>query len=738
LRKINEKDLAYFLNDEQSVHPNLEKTKQILVALAGNPNSGKTSLFNKLVGANQRVGNWAGVTVERYEGSTFYQDYQIKIIDLPGTYSLTTYSPEEVIARNFIVEEKPDVVINVLDSTNLERNLFLTTQLIDIQANLIVALNMIDEVESQETKIDFDQLEKLLGIHIVPTSAVKEIGIEELFQHVVDLYTGKIEAKHNKLIFSDLSEYLIEKLISIINTDKELSEKYYPRWLALKLLVNDKVIYEMMHSRPIWIKIHKVLEEAIQKVGKEFDSDPEMLLKEERYSFIRGAIKETVSYKPKTKRSTTEIIDSLLINRITGLPIFALFMWGIFQGTFRLGEIPMTWIESLFGELSTIAIKFIPDGIGRSIIVDGVIAGVGGVLVFLPNIMILFLALSFLEGTGYMARAAFVIDKVMHKFGLHGKSFIPMITGFGCSVPAFMATRTLKSESDRITTLLVIPFMSCGAKFPVYVLIAGTFFDHNSAGNVLFGIYLLGVVLALISARLMKSILFKDMSEPFVMELPPYRMPTFKTLMFQMWFRASQYLRKAGTIILFASVLIWLASNFPKNEKIEIKFQSEIQNVKRDNLISAQEKETKMQLLELKKNSAQLENSAVGQIGKMLEPLVQPLGFDWKLGISIVTGIAAKEIIVSTMGTLYALGDGENNSNALREKLLSNENYNKSVALAFLVFILLYIPCFAASIVFHREAGKWKWTLFYGVYTMSAAWIMAFITYNVSKLFFGN
>ena len=736
MKKIDEKDLAYFLSDEKVVHPKIEKPKQILVALAGNPNSGKTSLFNRLVGANQRVGNWAGVTVERYEGTTFHRDYQIKIIDLPGTYSLTTYSPEEVIARNFIVEEKPDVVINVLDSTNLERNLFLTTQLIDIQANLIVALNMIDEVESQETKIDFDQLEKLLGIHIVPTSAVKEIGIEELLDHVVDLYTGKIEAKHNKLVFSDLSEYLIDKLVSIIQTDKELSEKYFPRWLALKLLVNDKAIYDLIHNRPVWIKIHQVLEEAIHKVKVEHDSDPEMLLKEERYSFIRGAIKETVKFKPKTKRTATEIIDSLLINRITGLPIFALFMWGIFQLTFRLGEIPMTWIESLFSQLANLTIKIIPDGIGRSIIVDGVIAGVGGVLVFLPNIMILFLALSFLEGTGYMARAAFVIDKVMHKFGLHGKSFIPMITGFGCSVPAFMATRTLKSESDRITTLLVIPFMSCGAKFPVYVLIAGTFFDRNSAGNVLFGIYLLGVVLALISARIMKAVLFKDASEPFVMELPPYRLPTMRTLIFQMWFRASQYLRKAGTIILFVSVLIWLASNFPKNETIEQNYQKKISTIENDGAISKDEKETIIEKLQLEKNSLQLEHSAVGMIGKIIEPIVQPLGFDWKLGISIVTGFAAKEIIVSTMGTLFALGDGANNSNALREELLNTKNYNKSVALAFMVFILLYIPCFAASIVFHREAGAWKWTVFYGVYTLSAAWIMAFLTYNISKLFF--
>lgn len=735
MKKIKIKDLAFFLNNEPAIKPVVEKPKEILVGLAGNPNCGKTSLFNKLVGANQKIGNWAGVTVEKFEGSTFHKDYLIKIIDLPGTYSLTTYSPEELIARNFIVEEKPDVVINVVDSTNLERNLFLTTQLIDIQANLIVALNMFDEVEAQGTKIDIQQLEDLLGIHIVPTSAVKETGIEELLDHVVDLYTNKIVAKHNKLVFSDLSESFIEKISNIIKTDEELSSKYVPRWLALKLLVNDKDIYAMMHGRPIWIKIHQVIEEAIKRVKIEQNTDPELLLKEERYAFIRGAIKETVKYKSKTKRTTTEIIDGLLINRITGLPIFVLFMWLIFQITFRLGEIPMSLIESLFGELSALVLKIVPVGIGRSILVDGVIAGVGGVLVFLPNIMILFLALSFLEGTGYMARAAFVIDKVMHKFGLHGKSFIPMITGFGCSVPAFMATRTLKSESDRITTLLVIPFMSCGAKFPVYVLVAGTFFDQNSAGNVLFGIYLLGIIIAFISARLMKSILFKDVSEPFVMELPPYRMPTLKTLLFQMWFRASQYLRKAGTIILFASVLIWFASNFPKNENVEKLYTSKIETVKNDSKLSDSQKFDKINLLLNKKNSIQLENSVVGITGKIIEPIVRPLGFDWKLGISIVTGFAAKEIIVSTMGTLYALGDAANDTDALREKLLASPKYNKAVAISFMVFILLYIPCFAASIVFHREAGSWKWTTFYAVYTMSAAWIISFVVYNIAKIF---
>lgn len=714
----------------------MNKSKEILVALAGNPNSGKTSLFNKLVGANQKVGNWSGVTVERYEGHTTHRGYEIKVIDLPGTYSLTTYSPEEIVAKNFLVDEKPDVVINVVDATNLERNLYLTTQLIDIQANLIVVLNMYDEVEANKTKIDVDHLETLLGAHLIPTSTTHNIGLDEILDHIVDYYSHKIELKKNKLSFSATMEDSIQSLADELITAKDLAERYNPRWLAIKLLANDKDVYRLVRDHPVWIKIHTILEGIIKRCKTEFNSDPEMLLREERNSLIRGAIKETVVYAPKIKRTSTEIIDSILLNRVTGLPIFAFFMWSIFQITFVLGEAPMGWIEGFFAVIGDSASDLIKNDLARSLIVDGVVAGVGGVVVFLPNILILFFALSVLEATGYMARAAFVIDKVMHKFGLHGKSFIPMITGFGCSVPAFMATRTLKSESDRITTLLIIPFMSCGAKFPVYVLITGAFFHPEQAGNVLFGIYLFGVLLALLSAKLLKSAVFRGESEPFVMELPPYRMPTFRSLLFQSWFKGRMYLRKAGTIILFASVLIWVASNYPKSEKVTSKYKTEIYKLSERVDLDSTQKENKLRELQSEELSEQLEHSFVGIAGKIIEPIVKPLGFDWRIGIALATGVAAKEIVVSTMGTLYALGDVDEGSSVLRAKLSSNPNYNVAVALSIMVFVLLYIPCFAASVVFHREAGRWKWTLLYIGYTMGMAWIMSFIVYNlVSWLF---
>ncbi len=713
----------------------MSKDREILVALAGNPNSGKTSIFNSLVGANQKVGNFSGVTVEKYTGKKEYNGYKITFVDLPGTYSLTAYSPEEVVARNFIIEERPDLIVNVIDSTNLERNLFLTTQLMDLECKMIVALNMSDEIQRKNIKIDTGQLNKLLGAPIVQTSAAKNMGIDELLETIAKIKEGEVKTNTHKLYYSDSLEEQIEKIKHTIDSSRHLNGKYNARWLSIKLLENDKIVYNLIRENPVWIKITPIISDAIIKFENKFDSEPEMLLTEERYSLIRGAIKETVTYPPKKKKSKTELVDSILINRVTGLPIFLFFMWSMFQLTFTLGEYPMELIENLFAFLGDFASEIITNPTAQSIVVDGIIAGVGGVLVFLPNILILFLCLSIMEGTGYMARAAFVVDKIMHKFGLHGKSFIPMITGFGCSVPAFMATRTLKSESDRITTMLIIPFMSCSAKFPVYVLITGSFFAAEAAGNVLFGIYLFGVGIALLSAKLFKKTIFDDESEPFVMELPPYRVPTLKTLIMQMWFKAALYLRKAGTIILFASVLIWISTNYPVNKELEQQYDSQIETVQTNNLLSEEAKSAEIAEIENNKLKSKLEYSAAGYIGKFIEPVFSPLGFDWRLSISLVNGFAAKEIVVSTMGTIYALGDADEGSSALRESLRNDPNYSIATALALMIFVLLYIPCFAATVVFHKESGKLKWTLLYGTYSVAIAWIMAFIVYNVSSLF---
>jgi len=538
----------------------------IRVALLGNPNSGKTSLFNCIVGASQKVGNFSGVTVEKYEGKLTYKGYTIQFIDLPGTYSLTAYSPEEVVARNYIIEEKPDVVVDVVDGTNLERNLYLTTQVMELGADMLVALNMFDAVEKQNIKIDLPQLQKLLGSHVIPTSATKKQGIDSLLNHIVRVYEQKITIAKNKLTYSSYMEDKIAVLTDILTADKELCSRYNPRWLATKLWENDQLVYETVKERAVWMKAEKELVESTSEYDATFKTDHELVITEDRHSFIRGALKETVIMPGEIKKSLTEHIDSVLINRVLGLPLFVGIMWGVFQWTFTLGEAPMGWVESFFELLAQGALKVIPAGPLQSFVVDGMIAGVGGVLVFLPNIMLLFFAISFLEGTGYMARAAFVVDKVMHKAGLHGKSFIPMITGFGCSVPAFMACRTLKSKADRITTMMVIPFMSCGAKLPVHILLISAFFAPEKAGNVLFGVYIFGIVIAVISARLLKSTIFKGESEPFVMELPPYRMPTLRSLFFQTNHKARMYLKKAGTVILAASVLIWALSNYPQSK----------------------------------------------------------------------------------------------------------------------------------------------------------------------------
>ncbi|MCK5357841.1 MAG: ferrous iron transport protein B, partial [Elusimicrobiales bacterium] len=611
-----------------------------------------------------------------------------------------------------------------------------TTQLMELEVNSVIALNMYDEVKEQKIEIDFKQLEKLLGSHIIPTNSIKKEGFKSLLHHITRVYTGALSVPKNKLSFSEEVEKNVERLTEIIKGDQTLANKYHPRWLAIKLLESDQLTYTSTKERAIWLNIEKELLDMIPKYEDMFDSSPSMTIAEDRHSFVRGAVKETVQYPKEIKKTLTDYIDSVLINRLLGLPIFLALMWLIFQFTFKLSEAPMGWIETFFGFLGEAAATIIAPGLLQSVIVDGIIAGVGGVLVFLPSILLLFLFLSFLEGTGYMARAAFVVDKVLHKVGLHGKSFIPMITGFGCSVPAFMSCRTLKSKADRITTMMIIPFMSCGAKLPVYILLIGAFFPVAYAGNILFAVYLFGIIVAILSAKILKTGLFKGESEPFVMELPPYRMPTLKAVLIQMWIKAYMYIKKAGTIVLLASVVIWFAGNFPASREIDKTYADKAHTVQFNQILDDEQKESQINKFENIRRSKQLEYSYAGRMGKFIEPIIRPIGFDWRIGISLVAGLAAKEVVVATMGTIYSLGGEEDEgSSDLAASLRNDKKYDMATALSLMIFVLLYIPCLAATVVFHKEAGAWKWTGIYIAYSMTVAWVLSFAVYNISKLF---
>ncbi|MEA2076938.1 MAG: ferrous iron transport protein B [Candidatus Marinimicrobia bacterium] len=697
------------------------KDNIIHIALAGNPNSGKTSVFNCLAGANQKVGNFSGVTVEKVEGTFKHKGYTIRLVDLPGTYSLSPYSPEEKVARDYILREKPDMIINIIDATNLERNLVLTTQLMDLEVELLVVMNMIDEVEKQHTIIDFQQFEKLFGAHVIPASAVTKQGINDLLDHIVDIKSGEIETKKYKHNYTDTVENYILELSDIIE-NKYLNEDFSTRWLAIKLIENDIDVINFLKPTPAWENLESVLNNVRDNIQKHHQQmKPDIYLAEERAAFINGAIKETVSREKEEAETITDKIDNILLHRVFGLPFFLLIMYGIFQLTFQLGEYPMQWIDQLFQSFTSYLDGIIPASMLKSILLDGVIAGVGGVLVFLPNILILFLCISLLEATGYMARVAFVIDKLMHRIGLHGKSFIPMITGFGCSVPAMMAARTLRNRGDRITTMMVVPFFSCGAKLPLYTVIISAFFVPSMAGNILFGIYLFGIFIGLLSAKLMKSTAFKDESEPFVMELPPYRKPSARSMVQQTWNRAWLYIKKAGTVILLASIIIWFASSYPKNAEVHQKYE-----------LNRQEENVDPEHIDRLEKAEQLSYSVVGRIGKFLEPISKPLGFDWRLNIALVNGLAAKEIVVSTMGTIYAIGDTESGTKTLAESLREDPEYSQAVGISFMIFVLLYIPCIASVAVFFKESNSKLWTVVFVAYTLIVAWIASFVVYQLS------
>ena len=710
--------------------------QHLTIALAGNPNSGKTTIFNAITGTRHKVGNWPGVTVEKKEGTVIKFGRKLKIVDLPGTYSLTPFSIEEIVARDFILNDQPDVVIDIIDSSNLERSLYLAIQLRELGSKVVFALNMADQARARGIKIDAEKLGQLLGVPVVFTVGNKGQGIDELLKKAVELaLSGKEPEDSRNVKYTGEIESAIEVLQEALgDLFKKRNINVPLRWTAIKLIEDDRVAKERLVSL-LGKDSESVLEEARRQrdyITGRYNEDPEILTTDDRFGFISGIIKETVTTTSRHRVDISRNIDLLLTNRFLGLPIFFFFIWAMFQLTFALGQYPMYWLEEAVNGLSNLAAAVLPTGLLKNLLVDGVIAGVGAVIVFLPNILILFFCIALFEDTGYMARAAFLMDKIMHMIGLHGKSFIPMLMGFGCNVPAIMATRTLESRTDRILTILITPFMSCSAKLPVYIVLAGAFFGPK-AGSVIFGIYMTGIVLSVVTGRLFRSTLFRGADAPFVMELPPYRAPMLKSLIIHMWDRSKIFLKKMGGIIMIGSIIIWALSNFPQDPRLEQEYRS---------------LETKLALLseqvppvgqntitELEKMRKQLEAertsySFIGRIGRAVAPVFKPLGVDWRGGVALLTGFVAKEIVVSTLGVLHSVGD--QNSEAL-QKSLRRSGMSPAGALAMMVFVLLYLPCLATVGAIARETGSAGWMWFSIAYNTTIAWIVAFLVYQAGK-----
>jgi len=694
-----------------------DRGKIIDIALVGNPNCGKTTLFNYASGSHERVGNFGGVTVDAKEARFKKGAYSFNITDLPGTYSLSAYSPEELFVRNHIFNSMPDIVVNVVDASNLERNLYLTTQLIDMDIRVVIALNMSDEMEKKGDVLDYLALGKLFGIPIVPTVSSKGIGIDELFTRLIEVFEDLNPViRHVHINYGTDIEKSIRRVQEVIRKDIELIDKISSRYFSIKLLEKDTDAIGRINHSILSGSILPIVEKEIQLLESNYREDSATLITDAKYGFIAGALKETMKRSDQigVGKAISEKIDSFLTHRYLGYPIFLLFLWIMFQTTFSLGAYPKHWIELGVSWLGSMTGSLISEGPLRDLLVDGVINGVGSVIVFLPNILILFFFISLMEDTGYMSRAAFIMDKLMHKMGLHGQSFIPMIMGFGCNVPAIMVTRTLRDRNDRLLTMLINPFMSCSARLPVYILIAGAVFGVN-AGSVIFGLYLTGIVLAVLISLLFKKTIFKSKEAPFVMELPPYRMPTARVIFRHMWEKGQQYLRKMGGIILIAVILIWALEYFPAGSNA--------------------------------KPEERLQQSFISKIGKFIEPVIKPLGFDWKMGVSLLTGAAAKEVVVSTMGVLYGTDHfHEQSKNRTLTTRLHDEIYKTGpklgekvftplVGISYLLFILIYMPCVAVMATVKRESGHWKWPLFLMIYTTALAWLVSFAVFQLGNIF---
>lgn len=691
----------------------LKKRRSINVALVGNPNCGKTSLFNYISGAHERVGNYSGVTVDAKEGHASFEGYEINITDLPGTYSLSAYSPEELYVRKEIIDKTPDVIINVIDSSNIERNLYLTTQLVDMNQRIVCALNMFDEFEGRGDKLNYHTLGKLFGVPMIPTVFRSGRGVKELFHTVINMYEGEDDTyRHIHINHGKDIEEGIDRVKELLQKDEQIRYKYSTRYLAIKLLENDSSAENFVKALPNGKEIIEKRDREAVRIKEEVTEDSETAIMNAKYGFISGALKEA-EYETGDKQDTyltTHVIDRIITNKYLGFPLFFLLLYIMFQVTFSLGQYPMDWIDTGIGTLGSWISDNMTDGPLKAMLVDGMIGGVGSVIVFLPQILILYAFISFMEDSGYMARAAFIMDKLMHKMGLHGKSFIPLIMGFGCNVPAIMSTRTIESRRSRLITMLILPFMSCSARLPIYIMITSTFFAVKYCSLIMIALYAIGIVMAVIMSRVFCKWLVKSDDTPFVMELPPYRFPTAKAILRHTWEKGKQYLKKMGGIILVASIIVWALGYFPHNDTLNLQEQQE--------------------------------QSYIGKIGKAIEPAFRPQGFDWKLSVGLISGVGAKEIVASTMGVLYS-GDNsmadDTNSDSAKYKYLyekmSADGVTPLIAFCYLLFVLLYFPCLATIAAIRNELGSWKWAIFTAFYTTAIAWIVSAAVFQITRIF---
>lgn len=728
--ELLKQDVAIISEDATRLVNTFDRERRnINVALIGNPNCGKTSLFNMASGAKEHVGNYSGVTVGAKEGEMDYKGYKFKIVDLPGTYSLSAYSPEEIYVRRYLHDEVPDVIINVVDASNLERNLYLTTELIDMDRSMIIALNLYDELEKRKVKFDHDAMSRMIGVPMVPTVSKTGRGVDRLFDTIIDVYEGKNDVvRHVHIGFSKDIEESIKQLQTLLKKENTLDMQFSARYLSLKLMEDDREVTEMLKSLPHFDEIFALKNKLVAKIEASHQEDITTIIANSKYGFVSGALRETFEEEESESTKLSTSVDTIITSKLFGFPIFIFIMWLMFWATFTIGKYPMDWIDSFVGWIGNLVSTYMPDGPLKDMIVDGIIGGVGGVIVFLPNILILYAFISFMEDSGYMARAAFIMDKIMHKIGLHGKSFIPLVMGFGCNVPAIMATRTIESRTSRLITILIVPFMSCGARLPIYLLLVGIFFPNN-ASFVLLGMYLLGIIVAVITAKLLRRFHYREDETPFVMELPPYRIPTLKATLRHMWGKGQQYLKKMGGLILVASLIIWALSYFPRpNEQTIEQTRTELIS----NGISPDSVDVEA--------VASTENSYLGKIGKAIQPIFEPLGFNWKMTVSLISGTVAKETVVSTLGVLYS-GNSEATQADMGKRLqqinpqTGKPDFTPLVAMCFMIFVLIYVPCLATIVAIVKESGSWRYGLFTLAYDTAVAWIISFVVYQVGTLF---